>query len=179
MNGDELKSSMICEKIPILCNKEASTSVLSDAQDDYMIIAGVDHKMTGRVEYASISVLGESHLNSVGGASDNNFTGSAGVYYDAPISKYLYAFIFARDCSGRGQYCFEVSQKGDVSIPIKDQLIYVERGYVNPVTHIGNDRSEIISPKVIHYAPVNKKVLAEQLVAAGASIAIIAKILGW
>jgi hypothetical protein len=50
---------------------------------------------------------------------------------------------------------------------------------VNPVTHIGNDRSEIISPKIIHYAPVNKNVLAEQIVAVGASVAIIAKILGW
>lgn len=59
MNDDLIKSSFICEKVPILCDKEASTAVLSDAQDDYMIIAGVNHKTTGRVEYASISVLGE------------------------------------------------------------------------------------------------------------------------
>jgi len=126
-----------------------------------MIVAGVDHKTVGRVEYASLSVLGELHLNSVGGGSDPEMIGSAEVYLKDPVAKYLYAFIFARDCSGRGKFCFEVSQKGDVSIPIKDQLIYVERGYINPVTHIGNDRSEIIPPKVIHYAPVNKNVLAE------------------
>jgi hypothetical protein len=59
MNVDLLKSSMICEAVPILCNKEASTSVLSDAPNDYMIVAGVNHKMTNRVGYASISVLGE------------------------------------------------------------------------------------------------------------------------
>lgn len=161
MNTDLLKSSMICEKFPILCNKEASTSILSDAETDFMIVAGVDHKTVGRVEYSSLSVLGELHLNSVGGASDANLTGSAEVYLNDPVSKYLYAYIFARNCSGRGQYCFEVNQDGDVSIPIKDQLIYVERGYINPVTHIGNDKSEIIPPKVIHFAPINKKVLAE------------------
>jgi hypothetical protein len=59
MNGALLKSSAICEKIPILCNKEASTSVLSDVQDDYMIIAGVNHKMTDRARYASLAILGE------------------------------------------------------------------------------------------------------------------------
>jgi len=102
MNVDLLKSSMICETVPILCNKEASTAVLSNAQDDYMIVAGVNHKMTDRVEYASIAVLGEQHLNSVGGASNYNFTGSAEVYLNQTIAKYLYAFTFARDCSGRG-----------------------------------------------------------------------------
>jgi len=96
-----------------------------------------------------------------------------------PVAKYLYAFIFARDCTARGKYCFEVSSKGDVSIQIKDQLVYVERGYVNPVTHIGNDRSEIIPPRVIHYAPINKEVIAEQFVAVGAGMAIAAKIFGW
>ena len=161
MNVDLLKSSMICETIPILCNKEASTSVLSNAYDDFMIIAGVDHKTVGRVEYASLSILGEQHLNSVGARSDPEMAGSAEVYLDDPVAKYLYALIFARDCTGRGKFCFVVEQTGDVSIPIKDQLIYVERGYINPVTHIGNDRSEIIPPKVIHYAPVNEKVLAE------------------
>jgi len=42
-----------------------------------MIVAGVDHTMTGRAGYTSIAVLGKDHLNSVGGAHDKNFTGSA------------------------------------------------------------------------------------------------------
>jgi hypothetical protein len=58
-------------------------------------------------------------------------------------------------------------------------LIYVERGYINPVTHIGNDRSETIPPRVIHYAPVNKKVIANQFFAAGLTLTFISKILGF
>ena len=89
-----------------MCNKEASTSVLSDAKNDYMIVAGVNHKMTDRVRYTSLTVLGEIKLNSVGSISDSNYTGSAEVYFNDPVSKYLYAFIFARDCSTHGKYCF-------------------------------------------------------------------------
>ena len=70
MNGAHLYSSIVCEKIPIICNKLASTSLLSDSVDDYMVVAGVDHTMTGRVRYTSIAVLGKDHLNSVGGAHD-------------------------------------------------------------------------------------------------------------
>lgn len=40
-------------------------------------------------------------------------------------------------------------------------IVFVERGYINPVTHIGGDREEIIAPKMIHYAQVNKAVLAD------------------
>ena len=70
MNGELLKSSIICEMVPFICNKKASTSVLTDSRDDYMIVAGVDHTMTGRAGYTSIAVLGKDHLNSVGGAHD-------------------------------------------------------------------------------------------------------------
>jgi len=74
---------------------------------------------------------------------------------------------------------YEVAQTGKVSLPISDQLVFIERGYINPVTHIGGDRSEVIHPKIIHYAPINKKVLTEQVVGSAAIAAILAKMVGF
>ena len=180
MNKDLVKHSELCARIPFLCDEEAATAVLSDSEQDFMVVTGVNHKATNRATYASLALVGLTDLNSIGGVSDMNYTGSAEHYLgeDDEVAKYLYTFTFARDCTGR-KFCFQASSSGNQSIPLTDQILFVERMYVNPLTHIGGDESEMISPYVLHYAPLNKKILAEQAAAAAAAIAIIAKLFGW
>ena len=71
--------------------------------------------------------------------------------------------MLARNCTGR-KFCFEVPQSGKVSIPIDDLLFFTERMYVNPITHIGSSESEIISPFLIHYAPILKEIWERKVV---------------
>ena len=80
MNKDLVKHSELCSRFPILCDEEASTAVLSDSEDDFMIVSGVNHKATNRAAYASLALVGIDHLNSIGGVSDMNYTGSAEHY---------------------------------------------------------------------------------------------------
>jgi len=156
MDKDLVKHSLICSKIPFLCDREASTAVLSDNDQDFMIVTGVNHKATNRADYASLALVGIADLNSIGGINDSNYTGSAEHYLgeDDEVSKYLYAYIFARNCTGR-KFCYQAASTGNVSIPLTDNIVFVERMYVNPVTHIGGDESEMINPYIIHYAPTN------------------------
>ena len=58
MNKEMFKYSYKCDKIPILCNEKASTSMLSDSEEDFMIITGVNHKATNRSIYSSLALVG-------------------------------------------------------------------------------------------------------------------------
>ena len=92
--------------------------------------------------------------------TDVDYPGSAEYYLgeDDLTSKYLFAYMFARNCTGR-KFCYEIPSKGDISIPLDDIVLFVERMYNDPVTHIGADESELINPYITHYAPVNTKVI--------------------
>jgi hypothetical protein len=148
MNGAQLKTGVICKWLPFLCNKGASYATLSDHPDDYMVVSGINHSKTNRAVYSSLTIIGVKKLMCVGGVNDVEFDGSAQVYMgnDDPIADYFYSYIFARNCTGRGKFCYEVVSEGEVSISLSDLIVFVERGYINPVTHIGGDRSEIIPP---------------------------------
>lgn len=75
---------------------------MSDKDDDLMIVAGVNHVSTNRAIYASLTLVGVQKLIGVGGVNDVEFKDSAQVYLDDPIANYLYAYIFARNCTGKG-----------------------------------------------------------------------------
>lgn len=120
MNGDLLRSGFICSKVPFLCNKGASLSTLSDSKDDFMIVAGVNHSKTKRAVYTSLTLVGVKKLMGIGGVHDVEFEGSAQVYLDDPIADYLYAYIFARNCTGKGKYCYKVVSDGEISIAQND-----------------------------------------------------------
>ena len=152
-----LKTSFIC-KIPFLCAEQAPTGVLSDSSEDFMIISGVNHKETNRAIYGSLAIVGLDRLFAIGGLHDTNYTGSAEYYMGdkEEVSKYLYAYMIARNCTGK-QFCFEPASTGKYSIKLSDIFIFVERMYIDPVTQIGGDVSEIINPYITHYAPISMK----------------------
>lgn len=102
MNTGLLVSGFICSKIPMLCNRRASLSTLSDKNDEFMIVAGVNHVNTNRAIYASLTLVGVKKLIGVGGVNDIELKDSAKVYLDDPIADYLYAYIFARNCTDKG-----------------------------------------------------------------------------
>lgn len=118
-----------------------------------MIVAGVNHKQTNMAVYTTMAITGLAKLQGIGAIPDSDFSGSAGQYLGTgdEMSKYLYAYMLARNCTNQ-TFCFEIPQKGDVSIALSDDLLLIERMYVNPVTHIGSSKNEIILPQVVHFA---------------------------
>jgi len=145
-----------------------------------MIITGVNHKATNRAIYSSLAIIGLERLLSIGSVHDANFTGSAEHYLgqDDEVAQYLYAYMIARNCSGK-KFCYEPASTGAVSISLTDLIILVERMYVDPLSHIGGDYSEIINPQIIHYAPLNTKVMWGQVTAISSLMMMVFKIYGW
>ena len=70
------------------------------------------------------------------------------------VAKYLYAYMLARNCTGR-KFCYEVQSTGNNKIPLDDNLLLIERMYLNPITHIGSSENEIIKAIVLHFQPMN------------------------
>jgi hypothetical protein len=99
-----------------------------------MIIFGVNHALVGSSVYSALAVSSLNRIMGIGGPSDIDYEGSASYFMgDDDITKYLYAYIIARDCSDKGPYCFEVPNSGDLSIdPENDALLLIERVYLNP-----------------------------------------------
>ena len=74
-----------------------------------MIVAGVNHVKTKRARYTSLALVGLKKLTGIGGVNDEDFEGSANAYMpDDAVADYLYAYTFARNCKGKGKYCYEV-----------------------------------------------------------------------
>lgn len=121
-----------------------------------MVIAGVNHKKINTALYTAIGLFSANKFMGIGGTSDEDYEGSAEYFMgkDNEIAQYLYAYIFARDCTDRGPYCYEVPSTGDVSInPKNDSVILMERVYVHPKSLLGMYSPEVINPILIHYAP--------------------------
>jgi hypothetical protein len=91
-------------------------------------------KMVNQTFYILILKVYSNRIMGIGGPSDIDYEGSASYFMgDDDITKYLYAYIIARDCSDKGPYCFEVPNSGDLSIdPENDALLLIERVYLNP-----------------------------------------------
>lgn len=120
------------------------------------MIAGVNHKKINTATYTAIGLFSVNRMMGVGGTSDEDYEGSAEFFIgeDSKIAPYLYAYIFARDCSQRGPYCYEVPSTGDVSInPDSDSVMFMERVYTHPKSLLGMYSPEVINPIMIHYAP--------------------------
>ena len=100
--------SIVCNKVgSSLCDSFSTTANLTDKPDDFMVIIGVNHAKVGSSVYSALAINSLNRLMGIGGPSDVDYEGSASYYMgDNDISKYLYAYIVARDCSKKGPYCF-------------------------------------------------------------------------
>ena len=124
------------------------------ADDDFIIIYGLNHRATGKVLYTNIAVYGTEVLNGVVAVTDADIAGSAGTYLPGnPNADLFYVWKFARHCNGEAG-CTEVPYCcGGLGIPEDVPVRLGFRMYVEKETGIGPAFIEILYDQAIHFAP--------------------------
>jgi hypothetical protein len=142
--------------IPSALPDQHKRANLSASKQDSMFVVGVVHSGTKSAEYSSLSIYDLWKLQGIMAVSDNDFAGSADAYlkgteYEA-LSPYLYVVEFTRGhCEGRA-FCKDVPSTGSLSIPLDTPLLFIERMYYDPLTHIGLDAAAAVPARMIHLA---------------------------
>ena len=79
-----------------------------EGPDDFLVVYGVDHQVTRKASYASVSVYALQHLVGVASVTSRDWAGSAADYVPAsPQVGSLYAWKIKRDC-GSEAHCLSV-----------------------------------------------------------------------
>lgn len=124
------------------------------ADDEFIIVYGVNHKASGKVVYTNVAVYGADVLNGVVAVTDADYAGSAESYLPGNRNAGLfYVWKFARHCNGEAG-CSEVpSCCGGLGIPEDVPVVIGFRAYIEQETGIGPAWNEILYDQVVHFAP--------------------------
>jgi hypothetical protein len=152
--------------------------MLREGIDEYVIVYGVNHQMTGKVTYSSVSTYVDLiRWFGVGTmlSTDPDFAGSARHYLpNNPAADMLYAIKVARNCNGE-DHCLEVRKDfvdidgnpypcvlEDLIPPIEEpheldldeeEMFFVFRSYMEPSTLVGPDDNELLYDRAIYFGP--------------------------
>eukprot|EP01012_Entosiphon_sulcatum_P008004 TRINITY_DN14212_c2_g1_i1.p1 TRINITY_DN14212_c2_g1~~TRINITY_DN14212_c2_g1_i1.p1 ORF type:complete len:246 (+),score=42.43 TRINITY_DN14212_c2_g1_i1:99-836(+) len=133
-------------------------------KDDVLVVCGVIHTRTGKATYVNVAPYFVEQELATGAVVDTKLEGSAAQYLRVPPSSAsgavdvdsLYAYTFQRDC-GSQPYCYSVPYRGFPSIPLKANMTFVERVYLEPATRVGPLYTELQHPIVLHYTKQQQK----------------------
>jgi hypothetical protein len=86
-----------------------SFGTLGGDPNEFIIVYGVNHHLTGKAMYENVTLYGLTHQVAADDVDDTQLAGSATDYLPAtyPDVDKLYAYKFARHCYGE-EHCFEV-----------------------------------------------------------------------
>ncbi|MBF0497851.1 MAG: hypothetical protein HQK58_14965, partial [Deltaproteobacteria bacterium] len=128
------------------------------ADDEFLIVYGVNHEATGKATYSNFTVYDACKACGVESENSRMLAGSALDYFVGnpnlpPHVDKLYAWKVARDCKG-DPHCTTV-QTGNCPLAIEKtgQMFIGFRAYVEPATKIGPAFTEIIFDRVIRFSP--------------------------
>jgi len=162
-------SSDIYARAEKCANKDSSCyglmdGLLTEDDEDIIIVVGVNHALTNVSSYASMAIYDAIYLWGVDAVGNKDMEDTVWNYVipgEAPTAAiqaaipYLYAYEVRRNCSAtHRQNCMEVpsstTSEHKAFIPLKDPVVFTERMYNSPITHVGPDPSEVIMPIVLH-----------------------------
>jgi len=142
--------------IPSLLPNQHKRANLSTSSEDSMFVVGVIHSATKSAEYSSLSVYDLWKLQGIMAISDTELIGSADSYLEGTeheaSSPYLYVLEFTRDRCEERAFCRDVPSTGSLSIPLDTPLLFIERMYYDPLTHVGLDPTAAVPARMIHLA---------------------------
>ena len=130
---------------------------------DFNVVVGVNHQAFGTASYSNLVIYNGPRQVGVVGVTDVEYAGSAasflaGTEY-AGVSDYLYAYTFARDCTGLGDYCTVVPSTGwpllpefNPGTPQLSVAVFIDRAYVHPETHVGPHEDAILPPVQLRFS---------------------------
>eukprot|EP00004_Rigifila_ramosa_P008081 TRINITY_DN1924_c0_g1_i1.p1 TRINITY_DN1924_c0_g1~~TRINITY_DN1924_c0_g1_i1.p1 ORF type:complete len:397 (+),score=80.90 TRINITY_DN1924_c0_g1_i1:323-1513(+) len=120
------------------------------AVQDFVVIVGVNHRLTGKATYSSLSIYHTRKNAGIGSVTDTDMEGSAvGYLPDDPNAPFLFAYTFARNCSG-APFCFEIGYTYP-GVPEGSRMMIWSRAYLEPPTSSGPLQSEILMPRQIWF----------------------------
>jgi hypothetical protein len=143
------------------CSAE-KRSLLSQDDNDFYIVIGVNHAKAGMSSYSSVSVYDYTKASGIKGITDDVLNNTALTFVNEaedPYAPYLYAYKFMRKCPEKDRdWCYDVPVSGNVLLPLESPLMFIERSYDNPVTHTGPDgygvsggEKAMTNPRVLHF----------------------------
>lgn len=123
--------------------------------DDFVIVYGLNHKVTGKAIYTNVAVYGTEALNGVVAVTDKDLANTANSYMEGnPNAGLFYVWKFARHCNGESG-CTEVpSCCGALGIPEDVPIRIGYRAYIEPGKGVGPSFNEILYDQAIHFSPV-------------------------
>jgi hypothetical protein len=126
---------------------------LDNDKNDFVIVYGVNHVMTGKATYANFSVYGVDAWNGIGAIDNSQFLGTAENYIPGhPKVSYFYVWKIARRCSNDTN-CFQVprGRKG-YGIELNDRVMIAFRAYLEPATMVGPSYLELLQDRAIKFS---------------------------
>jgi len=126
---------------------------LADDANEFVIVYGVNHEVTGKATFSSFTVYGADIWNGVGGVTSDQYQTTEEYLTGDPSAKYLYAYKIGRRCDGKN--CYTVPGPGLKAHGIElDQPIAIAfRTYLEPATKVGAAKSEILWDRAIKFSP--------------------------
>jgi len=131
---------------------------LSYDPNDFIIIAGVNHKLLGKALYSNHSVYKAANLGGIISAADDVYDGSAQYHAGRNQLHYnkLYAIKIARYCSSEEMFCVEIPEPtpdNPIGANVDDILMLLNRMYVDPATTVRPSIDEIIPSQALAFKP--------------------------
>ena len=154
------RTSDICQHLNHTCYG-VMNGLLSEQNDDVILVVGVNHALTNMSSYSSMSIYDATYLWGVQEVGDTFLANTVWKYLN--ISQfdhthkqalpYLYVYEIRRNCS-HNENCLQVPSKpssdNKAVIGLQDPIVIAERMYNNPETHVGPNLDDVILPIVIH-----------------------------
>jgi hypothetical protein len=134
-----------------------STDKVTLADDEFLMIYGLNHVATGKATYHSVNIYsGEVGKVPIGGVDDRTFPGTATRYlYDDPANaNRMYAYKVSRNC-GNEPNCVTLVLDNCPRLTIgpNTALGLLVRMYLEPATKVGAVMPEILYDRVIKFSP--------------------------
>jgi len=135
-----------------------STNKITLADDEFLMVYGVNHVATGKATYMNINVYASEHAKlSIGQVFHDRLANTAAPYLPAgdPAADLLYAYKVSRNCGG-GLACLPLSIDFDCPPLILNSntvLGIIFRMYLEPATAAGPAMQEIVYDRVIKFSP--------------------------
>jgi len=133
--------------------KPPKTFTLADDPNEFVIVYGVNHEVSGKAAFSSFTVYGADIWNGVGGVTSDQYPTAEEYLPGNSNAKRLYTYKIGRRCDGEN--CYRVPGPGLKAHGIElDQPIFIIfRVYCEPATKVGPAKSEILWDRAIKFSP--------------------------
>ncbi|HEY3413766.1 MAG TPA: hypothetical protein VGM51_12040 [Armatimonadota bacterium] len=132
------------------------TNRLTLADDEFLVVYGVNHVASGKATYASVNVYASDEAKlTLGGIDDRDFAGTASPYLPGdPAADLMYVYKVSRNC-GSDTHCIPLSIDNCSRLTLDSNTLLgvIFRTYLEPATKVGPALPEVLYDRIIKFSP--------------------------